>query len=232
MLELEGVSTYYGKNKVLDEISLHVGQGEVVALLGANGAGKTTTLRTISGLLRARKGRIRFKDRDIAHLLPDRIVRQGLGHCPEGRQLFPAMTVHENLEMGAYTRGDDLRPDLERIFELFPVLRERRDQRAGNLSGGEQQMLAIGRTLMSNPDLVLFDEPSLGLAPVLVQEVARSIRTLNAAHKTVLLVEQDVQVAFTVAHRGYVLENGRIVLEGPISELAHSERVKHAYLGG
>jgi branched-chain amino acid transport system ATP-binding protein len=232
MLELEKVSTYYGKIIALHEISLHVRAGEIVAILGANGAGKTTTLRTISGLLRPRGGRIKFKGRDIGRWTPDRIVRLGLGHCPEGRQLFPEMSVYENLEVGAYTRVDDLRPDLERIFELFPFLRERRDQRAGSLSGGEQQMLAIGRTLMSNPELILFDEPSLGLAPLLVQEVTRSIRTLNAAQKTVLLVEQDVQVAFTIAQRGYVLENGRIVLEGSMSELARSDRVKRAYLGG
>jgi len=232
MLELEGVSSYYGKIKALHEISLYVRQGEIVAVLGANGAGKTTTLRTISGLLRPRAGHIRFKGRDIGGWSPDRIVRLGLGHCPEGRQLFPEMSVHENLEMGAYTRGDDLRPHLERIFDLFPLLRERREQRAGSLSGGEQQMLAIGRALMSSPELILFDEPSLGLAPLMVQEVARSIRTLNAAHTTALLVEQDVQVAFTIAHRGYVLENGRIVLAGSISELAHSDRVKRAYLGG
>ncbi len=232
MLELRGVATYFGKIQALQEISLRVAQGEVVALIGANGAGKSTTLRTISGLLRARSGRILFKDRDITRWGPDHIVRSGLAHCPEGRQVFPEMTVLENLEMGAYARPHGVAGRLSRAFALFPVLHERRGQRAGSLSGGEQQMLAIARALMSNPDLILFDEPSLGLAPVLVHEVARSIRELNRAGTTVLLVEQNAQLAFTVAQRGYVLENGRVVLEGTIADLAGAERVKQAYLGG
>jgi len=231
MLELDGVATFYGKIRALHEISLHVHPGEVVALIGANGAGKTTTLRTISGLLRPRTGRIRFKGRDITGWPPDRVVRSGIAHSPEGRQMFPEMTVRENLEMGAYTQdaGD---AEFVRVYQLFPILLERGRQKAGSLSGGEQQMLAIARALMSNPDLLLFDEPSLGLAPVLVQDVARSIRALNAAGKTVLLVEQNTEVAFTIAHRGYVLENGRIVLEGTIGELAGNDRVRQAYLGG
>ncbi|MDQ7843428.1 MAG: ABC transporter ATP-binding protein [Armatimonadota bacterium] len=232
MLELQGVATYYGKIPALREISLQVGRGEIVALIGANGAGKTTTLRTISGLLHPRAGRIVFKGQDITRWPPDRIVRGGIAHCPEGRQIFAEMTVQENLEMGAYTRGGGIAPALARVFALFPVLQERRGQRAGSLSGGEQQMLAIGRALMSAPELVLFDEPSLGLAPVLVREVARSIRELNRAGTTVLLVEQNAQLAFTVAHRGYVLENGRIALEGAIAALAGDERVRRAYLGG
>ena len=232
MLELQDLATYYWKIRALHEISLRVEPGEVVALIGANGAGKTTTLRTISGLLRPRAGRIRFAGRDITGWAPDRIVSAGIAHCPEGRQVFAEMTVHENLEMGAYTRRDSIIGDLERVYDLFPRLRERTHQQAGSLSGGEQQMLAIGRALMSNPTLLLFDEPSLGLAPVLVHEVARAIRALNALGKTVLLVEQNAEVAFAVAHRGYVLENGRIVLTGTITELASDDRVRQAYLGG
>jgi branched-chain amino acid transport system ATP-binding protein len=232
VLELRGVSTYYSKIRALCDVSLRVDAGEVVALIGANGAGKSTTLRTISGLVRARTGEILFKNSSIARLGTDRIVALGIAHCPEGRQVFPEMTVLENLEMGAYTRTGDLSADYQRIYDLFPALAERRGQLAGSLSGGEQQMLAIGRALMSNPDLILFDEPSLGLAPVLVREVARTIKTLNAAGRTVLLVEQNAHVAFTIAHRGYVLENGRIVLEGPIASLSGNERVKKAYLGG
>ena len=232
MVELQDLATYYWKIRTLHEISLRVEPGEVVALIGANGAGKTTTLRTISGLLRPRAGRIRFAGRDITGWAPDRIVSAGIAHCPEGRQVFAEMTVHENLEMGAYTRRDSIIGDLERVYDLFPRLRERTHQQAGSLSGGEQQMLAIGRALMSNPTLLLFDEPSLGLAPVLVQEMTRAIRALNALGKTVLLVEQNAEVAFAVAHRGYVLENGRIVLTGTITELASDDRVRQAYLGG
>jgi len=232
MLELQAVTTYYGKVPALRELSLHVAPGEIVALIGANGAGKTTTLRTISGLLHPRAGRIVFRGQEITRWPPDRIVRAGIAHCPEGRQVFSEMTVQENLEMGAYTRGGGIAAGLAQVFALFPVLRERRGQRAGSLSGGEQQMLAIARALMSAPGLVLFDEPSLGLAPVLVQEVARSIRELNRAGTTVLLVEQNAQLAFTVAHRGYVLEHGRIALEGSVATLTGDDRVKQAYLGG
>ncbi|HET8678715.1 MAG TPA: ABC transporter ATP-binding protein, partial [bacterium] len=179
LLELVSTSTYYGKIRALQDVSLRVDAGEVVALIGANGAGKTTALRTISGLIRPRSGRILFKGREITRTSPDRIVALGIAHCPEGRQIFPEMTVLENLEMGAYTRSGRLSADLGRIHDLFPVLKERSGQLAGSLSGGEQQMLAIGRALMSNPELLLFDEPSLGLAPVLVREVARTIKTLN-----------------------------------------------------
>lgn len=232
MLEVDGLVTHYRKIRALHEISLRVDEGEVVALVGANGAGKTTTLRTISGLLRPRAGRIRFAGRDITGWAPDRIVAAGIAHCPEGRQVFPEMTVRENLEMGAYTRRDRTDRDLQRVYALFPRLRERTRQPAGTLSGGEQQMLAIGRALMSDPKLLLFDEPSLGLAPVLVQEVTRVIRALHASGKTVLLVEQNAEVAFTVAHRGYVLENGRVALAGTITALAADDRVRQAYLGG
>ena len=232
LLELVTTSTYYGKIRALQDVSLRVDAGEVVALIGANGAGKTTTLRTISGLIRPHSGRVVFKGRDITLLSPDRIVALGIAHCPEGRQIFPEMTTLENLEIGAYTRGGDLSADLARVYDLFPRLEERCHQLAGSLSGGEQQMLAIGRALMSNPDILLFDEPTLGLAPVLVTEVARTIRLLNQQGKTVLLVEQNARVAFTIAHRGYVLENGRIVLEDRIAGLIDNERVKKAYLGG
>ncbi len=232
MLELRDVFAYYGRVRAVDGASLAVRAGEVVALIGANGAGKTTTLRTVSGLMPLRSGEIRFKNIDIARQRPDQIVRLGIAHCPEGRQIFPEMTVLENLELGAYTRRGPLGPDLEQVYALFPVLRERRSQRAGSLSGGEQQMLAIGRALMSRPDLILFDEPSLGLAPVVVREVTRAILALRELGKTVLLVEQNVHVAFRVADRGYVLENGRIVLGGEIASLRADPRIKKAYLGG
>ncbi len=232
-LVLEGVSVYYGRVPALQGISLRVGPGELVALLGANGAGKTTTLRAISGLLRPRSGSIRFGERDLGRLSPAAVVRAGIAHCPEGRQLFPEMTVLENLEMGAFTRDDpEIAADLDRVYALFPRLRERRHQRAGSLSGGEQQMLAIGRALMSRPRLLLFDEPTMGLAPYLVDEVTEAIGQLHEQGIGVLLVEQNVHVAFAVAERGYVLENGRIVLEGPIEALREDERVKRAYVGG
>jgi branched-chain amino acid transport system ATP-binding protein len=231
VLELSGVTVFYGRVRALDGVSLRVERGEIVAVIGSNGAGKSTTLRAVSGLTRPRAGRILFKDRDITRLSADGIVRLGLAHCPEGRKLFPEMTVLENLEMGAYTRQADLGPDLARTYTLFPVLRERRAQLAGSLSGGEQQMLAIARALMANPDLILFDEPSMGLAPHMVTEVARTIRTLNEAGTTVLLVEQNVNVALRLAGRGYVLENGRIALEGPAAELVGNPLVKRAYLG-
>ena len=231
-LVLEGVSVYYGRVPALQGISLRVGPGELVALLGANGAGKTTTLRAISGLLRPRSGSIRFGERDLGCLSPAAVVRAGIAHCPEGRQLFPEMTVLENLEMGAFTRDDpQISEDIERVYALFPRLRERQHQRAGSLSGGEQQMLAIGRALMSRPRLLLFDEPTMGLAPYLVDEVTEAIWQLHKQGIGVLLVEQNVHVAFAVAERGYVLENGRIVLEGPIEALREDERVKRAYVG-
>jgi len=231
MLEVRGVSVSYGKVRALHEISLEVSEGESVAVLGSNGAGKSTLLRAISGLLRPREGRILWKALDITALPPYQIVLRGIAHCPEGRKLFPEMTVLEHLELGAYTRRGPLDRDFARIYDLFPVLRERRHQPARSLSGGEQQMLAIGRALMTHPHVILLDEPSMGLAPHLVTEVARTIRALNAQGTTVVLVEQNVNVALTAAHRGYVLENGRIVLAGRMADLAGSELVKRAYLG-
>lgn len=233
MLSLESISVAYSKAPVLQAVTLELEEGELVALIGSNGAGKTTTLRAISGMLHPRAGTIRFLDQDISRLSPARVVRRGLAHCPEGREIFPDMTVLENLEMGAYTRNDGrIAADLDRVYRLFPALKERLKQRAGSLSGGEQQMLAIGRALMSKPRLLLFDEPSLGLAPFLVKQVARAIQTLNRAGLSVLLVEQNIHVAFAIATRGYVMENGRIVLSGPMDELRADERVKRAYLGG
>ncbi len=231
MLELREVTVYYGRIRALDAVSLRVETGEIVAVIGSNGAGKSTILRAISGLTRARTGTIVFRGRDITRLPPHAIVRLGVAHCPEGRKLFPDMTVLQNLEMGAYARDGDLAADLEHVYELFPALRGRRNQLAGSLSGGEQQMLAIGRALMGNPKLVLFDEPFMGLAPHLVREVARTVRRLNEAGKTILLVEQNVNVALRVARRGYVLENGRIALEGAAEALVGNPLVKRAYLG-
>ncbi len=231
LLEVDRVTVFYGRVRALQELSLQVWPGEVVALLGSNGAGKSTTLRLISGLVAPAEGRVRFRDRELVGLDPASIVRLGIAHCPEGRKVFPEMTVRENLEMGAYTRGGRLEADLERVWALFPVLRQRQHQLAGSLSGGEQQMLAIGRALMARPALLLLDEPSMGLAPAVVQEVARAIRNLNASGTTVLLVEQNVHVALRIAHRGYVLENGRVVVSGTTEELARDDRVRRAYLG-
>ncbi len=231
LLELEEVTVFYGRVRALQGLSLRVYPGEVVALLGSNGAGKSTTLRAISGLVRTAAGQIRFRDRNLANLDATAIVRLGIAHCPEGRKVFPEMTVLENLELGGYTRSGSLRGDLERVFDLFPVLRQRRWQLAGSLSGGEQQMLAIGRALMSRPTLLLLDEPTMGLAPAVAQEVARAVQDLKATGTTVLLVEQNVHVALRVADRGYVLENGRLVVSGTAQDLAGDERVRRAYLG-
>lgn len=232
LLALEGVTVYYGRVRALQGLTLQVLAGEVVALLGGNGAGKSTTLRAVSGLVRPASGRILFRGHDLTGLDPAAIVRLGLAHCPEGRKLFPEMSVLENLELGAYVRRGRLDEDLKQVFELFPVLSERRHQPAGSLSGGEQQMVAIGRALMARPTLLLLDEPTMGLAPAMVLEVARAIRALNARGTTVLLVEQNVQVALRLADRGYVLENGRVVVEGQAEALARDERVRRAYLGG
>lgn len=232
LLTLQGVTVYYGRVRALQGLTLEVLPGEVVALLGGNGAGKSTTLRAVSGLVRPASGHIRFRGQELTRLDPAAIVRLGVAHCPEGRKLFPEMTVLENLELGAYVRAGRLDEDLRQIFELFPVLRERRHQLAGSLSGGEQQMLAIGRALMVRPTLLLLDEPTMGLAPAMVVEVARAIRVLRARGTTVLLVEQNVQVALRLADRGYVLENGRVVVEGRAEALARDDRVRRAYLGG
>ena len=231
MLTLEGVAARYGRITVLDGVSLEVGAAEFVCLIGANGAGKTTTLKTISGLVRAAAGRILFDGQEIQGLPPQEILRRGIAHCPEGRRVFPHMTVWENLEMGAYVRRDtgQVTADLERVFTHFPILAERHRQPAGTLSGGEQQMLAIGRALMARPRLILFDEPSLGLAPTLVEAVFQMIVGIQREGTTVLMVEQNAWMALQIATRAYVMETGRIILEGPARE---NEQVKTAYLGG
>jgi branched-chain amino acid transport system ATP-binding protein len=234
LLEVENLVARYGRITALGGISLSVGEGEIVTLIGANGAGKTTTLRAISGLLRPAEGTIRFDGRDLTRLAPNAIVRAGVGHAPEGRRIFPRMTVRENLELGAYTRRSrtEIAADTERVLTLFPRLRERYAQRAGTMSGGEQQMLAMARALMARPRLLLLDEPSLGLSPLLVQTIFAVIRELNAAGTTVLLIEQNARQALAIASRGYVLEVGRIAHSGPAAELAASEAVRAAYLGG
>ncbi len=233
LLEIERLDVAYGRIRALHACSLHVDEGEIVTLLGANGAGKTTTLRTISGLLRPTRGAIRFDGREIGRLAPDRIVRLGVGHAPEGRRVFARMTVRENLELGAYSRPSrgETAGDLERALETFPRLRERLTQRAGTLSGGEQQMLAIARALMSRPRVLLLDEPSLGLSPLLVRTIFGVVREINARGTTVLLVEQNARQALAIAHRGYVLEVGRIVREDSAANLAASDAVAAAYLG-
>jgi branched-chain amino acid transport system ATP-binding protein len=233
VLEVKEVSVAYGVIEALRNISFTVGKGEIVALIGANGAGKTTTLRTISGLLRAKKGQIFYKGQDITRLPPYKIVELGLTQVPEGRRVFSRMTVLENLEMGGYVlrSRSELKAGLERVFERFPRLAERKYQLAGTLSGGEQQMLAMGRALMSRPELLLLDEPSMGLAPLLVREVFSIIQEINKAGTTILLVEQNAHMALSIAHRAYVLQTGEITLEGPASELAQKPEVRRAYLG-
>ncbi len=232
MLVLEDVHTYYGNIHALRGIELRVEQGEIVTLIGANGAGKTTTLKTISGLLHPREGRVMFEGADVSRTAAHALVRAGIGQAPEGRRIFSRMTVLENLLMGAFTRDlADTGPDIERVFVLFPRLRERIGQLGGTLSGGEQQMLAIGRAMMSRPRLLLLDEPSLGLAPILVQQVFQTIREINEQGTTILLVEQNALQALSIAHRGYVLQTGECVLTGPASELITNEMVRKAYLG-
>ncbi|MDB5028254.1 MAG: amino acid/amide transporter ATP-binding protein 2, family [Candidatus Eremiobacteraeota bacterium] len=234
LLEVANLVARYGRITALQDVSLAVDEGEIVTLIGANGAGKTTTLRAISGLVRAASGTIRFAGRDISKLAPNDIVRAGIGHSPEGRRVFPRMTVRENLELGAYTRNAkaEIAADLERVLDVFPRLKERYDQKAGTMSGGEQQMLAIGRALMSKPRLLLLDEPSLGLSPILVQTIFQVIRDINKRGTTILLIEQNARQALAVASRGYVLEVGRIAHSGAAAELMASEEVRAAYLGG
>ena len=234
LLEVDAVDAHYGRIRALQGVTLRVDEGEIVTLIGANGAGKTTTLRAVSGLLRTTSGRISFSGRDITRASPDDIVRRGIGHSPEGRRVFARMTVHENLELGAYTRRSKLEfaEDLERVLETFPRLRERLDQKSGTLSGGEQQMLAMGRALMSRPRLLMLDEPSLGLSPILVQTIFKVIREINARGTTVLLIEQNARQALAIATRGYVLEVGRIVYEDSAANLMRSPSVQAAYLGG
>jgi branched-chain amino acid transport system ATP-binding protein len=233
VLELHDVHTYYGSIQALKGISLTVNEGEVVTLLGANGAGKTTTLRSINGLNRPRQGSIRFDGRDITTVPAHEIVRRGIAQSPEGRRLFPRMSVTENLEMGAFQRRDrsDIRDDMERVFELFPRLQERRNQKAGTMSGGEQQMCAIGRALMARPKLLLLDEPSLGLAPIFVERIFDIIRQINEQGTSILLVEQNALMALDAADRGYVLETGRIVLADDAASLKTNEEVRKTYLG-
>jgi branched-chain amino acid transport system ATP-binding protein len=233
MLELADIVAGYGNIEALHGISLSVSEGEIVTLIGANGAGKTTTLMTISGCVRARAGTIRFSGRDISNLPPHEIVGLGLVQSPEGRKIFPRLTVAENLEMGAFTRRDPdgIAADRARVFELFPILGERRRQAGGTLSGGEQQMLAIGRALMARPKLLLLDEPSLGLAPLIVSRIFEVIRELNQKGATILLVEQNARMALKAAHRGYVLETGTISMAGEADKLLSDPRIRAAYLG-
>lgn len=232
MLELTGVDAGYGNVKVLFDVSLTVDEGEVVVLLGANGAGKSTVLKTICGDVTASSGTVTFEGEDITELPPNEVVGRGIAHVPEGRELFPASTVAENLRLGAYTADGTTDGTLEWVYELFPRLEERRAQKAGTLSGGEQQMLAIGRGLMADPDLLLLDEVTLGLAPVIVEDVFEAVAQISSEGKTVLLVEQDLYNALGVADRGYLMESGQIVLDGPVDEISEMDRLQQAYLGG
>ena len=233
ILNVENINVYYGAIHAIKGVSFHVDEGEVVTLIGANGAGKSTTLQTISGLLRSRTGSIEFCGENISRLQPHKIVERGLAQVPEGRRIFLQMSVQENLEMGAYTQsGASVERDHERVYEQFPRLKERRRQVAGTLSGGEQQMLAIGRALMSHPKLLMLDEPSMGLAPILVEQIFEIIQGLHKGGTTILLVEQNAQMALSVADRAYVMETGCISLSGTGRELAESDLVRRAYLGG
>jgi branched-chain amino acid transport system ATP-binding protein len=233
VLELDDVHTYYGAIHALKGISLKVHEGEVVTLIGANGAGKSTTLRSINGVTHPREGSIRFQNTNITNAPPHAIVKMGIAQSPEGRRLFPRMSVLENLEMGAFQRTDraNFPEDLDRVFDLFPRLAERKQQKAGTMSGGEQQMVAMGRALMARPKLLLLDEPSMGLAPIFVERIFEIVRTINAQGTPILLVEQNALMALDAANRGYVLETGVIALEGPAAELRANERVRKAYLG-
>jgi len=232
MLDVQEIQVYYGEIHALKGISLQVGKGEIVALLGNNGAGKTTTLKTISALLRPRSGQVLLEGERIHELSPHEIVARGVAHAPEGRKIFNRLTVIENLEMGAYLRSDGtVGDDMERVFALFPRLKERRAQVAGTLSGGEQQMLAIGRALMARPRILLLDEPSMGLAPILVEQIFQTVEDINRQGTTILLVEQNAAMALSIAHRGYVLETGTIALHGSAVELQEHPDVRRAYLG-
>jgi branched-chain amino acid transport system ATP-binding protein len=232
LLELEDVHVYYGKIEAIKGISVAVDDGEIVTLIGANGAGKSTTLKTISGLRPVTRGDIRFNGEDITRMPGHKRVLAGIGQAPEGRGIFPGMTVEENLYMGAYARSGDFSKDLAEVYELFPRLAERKRQAGGTMSGGEQQMLAIGRALMTKPKVLLLDEPSMGLAPMLVNQIFSIIEEINRRGTTILLVEQNAQQALSVAHRAYVLETGRIVKSAPAAELLNDPEVKAAYLGG
>ena len=233
MLKVNNINVYYGAIHAIKDISFEVNDGEIVTLIGANGAGKTTTLQTISGLLHTRTGSIEFMDKNIVGVPPHKVVAHGLAQVPEGRRVFLQMTVEENLQMGAFTRPNgEVDASIADVYERFPRLKERRKQIAGTLSGGEQQMLAMGRALMSKPKLLMLDEPSMGLAPILVEQIFDIIQELNHAGVTILLVEQNARMALSIAHRGYVLETGKIVATGTGEELLEDEAVKKAYLGG
>lgn len=232
MLKVDDINVYYGNIHALKGISLEVHPDEIVALIGANGAGKSTTLKTISGLMRTKTGSITLMDEDISHTDAHKLVAKGLAHVPEGRRIFLQMTVQENLEMGAYTQPGYVKDGINDVFERFPRLKHRKNQIAGTLSGGEQQMLAMGRALMSKPKLLMLDEPSMGLAPILVQQIFDIIKELHDAGTTILLVEQNAEMALQIADRAYVLESGRITISGTGKELAQSDSIKKAYLGG
>jgi len=232
ILKLDGVHTYYGQIHALQGVTIEVKRGEIVTLIGANGAGKTTTLKTVCGLLHPRQGTVTFDGQDVSRTAAHDLVRAGIGHAPEGRRIFSRLTVLENLQMGGFTRKPgEIDDDVERVMTLFPRLRERTYQQGGTLSGGEQQMLAIGRAMMSRPRVLLLDEPSLGLAPILIQVVFETIKEINAAGTTILLVEQNALQALNVAHRGYVLQTGNVVLSGEAASLRENETVRKAYLG-
>ena len=232
MLKIEDMHVYYGAIHAIKGVSFEVGEGEIVALIGANGAGKSTILKTVSGLMHPRSGKITFMDEDITHTDAYKLLRHGLAHVPEGRRIFLQMTVQENLEMGAFIHKNLNQDDLDMVFDLFPRMKERRKQIAGTLSGGEQQMLAMGRALMSSPKLLMLDEPSMGLAPILVDQIFDIVKSLHKAGKTVLLVEQNASKALDLADRAYVLETGKITLSGTGKELKQSDDVRKAYLGG
>lgn len=233
MLNIENINVYYSDSiHAIKGVSLSVGDGEIVALVGANGAGKSTILKTVSGLLRPKTGKITFDGTDITRVDAHKIVSMGIAHVPEGRRIFQNMTVEENLDMGAYTKGANIKDNIENVYQRFPRLYERRRQVAGTLSGGEQQMLAMGRALMSGPRLLMLDEPSMGLAPILVEQIFEIIKELHAAGSTILLVEQNAGMALSIADRAYVIETGRIVMNGSGEELKSSKEVKKAYLGG
>lgn len=233
IIELQEVSTFYGKIEALKKISLNIEEGEIVTIIGANGAGKTTILKTISAILHPKYGKIFFKGKNIEKLSPDKIVKLGISHCPEGRRVFPTLTVLENLKMGAFIRNNkrEIEEDLQRIFVLFPILNERKNQLGGTLSGGEQQMLAMGRALMSKPSILLLDEPSLGLAPKIVEKIFEIIKEINNQGVSILLVEQNANLALNIAKRGYVIETGKIILSDNCRNLIENENVKKAYLG-
>ncbi|MFC5541718.1 MAG: ABC transporter ATP-binding protein [Bacilli bacterium] len=234
MLQVNNIDVYYGNIHALKDVSLEVNEGEIVTLIGANGAGKTTLLKTLSGLLKPKHGTITYNKQQIGGKPAQVIVKNGIIHVPEGRRVFANMSVEENLDLGAYLRKDreGIKKDLNHVFEMFPILKERRKQLAGTLSGGEQQMLAIGRAIMSKPKLLLLDEPSMGLAPLIVQQIFEIIQSINKEGTTILLVEQNAHMALSIADRAYVIETGRIVLSGEAKELQESEQVKAAYLGG